>query len=159
MFWFEDPVAVAMRQQGQALSGTGCCAGLPGSPEEVDCCGPLEGTTMDEQASFAFPIEFAAAVYSTEVYVSEDYQRMGGTFSVNGDGSRGVAWVRIPGGERYLGTPEAALREALTQRAGRFELMLSSAFLGRFQPSRPSCSRYPGRDSSAENSARSTGGR
>jgi hypothetical protein len=137
MFWFEDPVVVAIQQQGEALSGSGCCAGLPGSPQALPCCGPLEGTTTDARASFAFPTQGDAFVYSTNVYVSDNYERMGGTFSADDNGSFAVAWVRLPGGMTNLGAPPTALREALTAREGRFELMLSSASVGRFEPLTP----------------------
>jgi hypothetical protein len=137
MFWFEDPVAVEIRQEAQALSGVGCCAGLPGAPQAVACCGPLEGTSTDGQASFAYSIQDVGAVYGTNVYVSEDYRRMGGTFSVDDNGSLAVAWVRIAPGEANLGAPPAPLREALAQREGTFELMLSSASVGRFEPGTP----------------------
>jgi hypothetical protein len=137
MFWFEDPVAVAIRQQGEALSGSGCCAGLPGSAQAFPCCGALAGTATDVRASFAFPTQGDAFVYSTSVYVSDNYERMGGTFSADGNGSVPVAWVRLDGGMTNLGAAPTALREALTEREGNFELILSSASAGRFEPLTP----------------------
>jgi hypothetical protein len=137
MFWFEDPVGVSILQQGETLTGTGCCAGLPGAPAQIACCGALEGTSKDGRASFGFPTQDTTFVYSTDVYVSDDYQRMGGTFSVDGEGSRAVAWVRIEPPKTTLGSPPLALREVLLERAGEFELMLSSAFVGRFEPLTP----------------------
>jgi hypothetical protein len=137
MFWFEDPVAVRIRQQGQALSGMGCCAGISESVTPLLCCGPVEGMCADGHADFALSIEDFSAIYGTDVYVSADYQRMGGTFSVDGGGSLPVAWARLPAGEGYLGTPPTELSEELMPRAGSFELMLSSAFVGRFEPVTP----------------------
>jgi hypothetical protein len=128
MFFFEDPVAVQLEQREGLLDGFGCCAGLDATL--ASCCGSLSGSLSGNHAAFAFDAGSSAYVYSTDVTVSADGQRMGGTFGVNGPGDLNVAWVRIDG--TYLGSPPEALLETLNSRVGEYELRLDSDFGDRF---------------------------
>ncbi len=132
MFWFEDPVVVAISQDGSALSGTGCCGGFTSISL---CCGPLMGTRDDQRASFSFLIsDFGGVVYGSSVFISADAMRMGGTFTADGNKDFDVAWVRVDEQVGTLGSPPSALREALGARAGTFQLLLESELVDRFQP-------------------------
>jgi hypothetical protein len=132
MFWFEDPVAVSIRQVGSMLTGTGCCAGL-GSGDST-CCGPLAGTCEDGRADFSFDMQDAGVIYGTSVYVSENGERMGGTFHVDGGGSLAVGWVRLTEPSNHLGNVPSPLREVLQPRTRGWGLELKSAAAGRFDP-------------------------
>jgi hypothetical protein len=140
MFWFEDPVVVDLRQDGNALGGTGCCAGIDSFSSF--CCGSITGTCDDAKAKFSFELGDVGGTptYGTAVYISEDEQRMGGSFSVensDGGGSLEVAWVRLQGDAGNLGSPPQDLYEVVRARQGIFELVLSSEFVGRFEPLEP----------------------
>jgi hypothetical protein len=143
MFHFEDPVSVTIEQDGESLSGTGCCAGL-GGDDLLQCCGPLSGEVVEQRATFAFVFDAFAEgrVYGTDVTVSSDRQRMGGTFSVDGEGSLKVAWVRFEGSS--IAPAPDSLFQTLQPRAGMYELRLYSAFAGRFDPLEPLTIRIAG---------------
>jgi hypothetical protein len=136
MFWWEDPVVVQFTQSDERLMGRGCCAGLGPDPVFA-CCGAVTGTCSDGRASFEFALEDfgeMSPLYGTDVYVSEDYQRMGGKFGVDGNRSYGVAWVRLDPRLPGLGGAPSPLRETLAKLEGRFQLMLSSELVDRFEP-------------------------
>jgi hypothetical protein len=143
MFHFEDPVSVTFEQDGEVLSGTGCCAGL-GGDELLQCCGPLSGNVAEPRATFAFVFDAFSGgrVYGTDVTVSADRQRMGGTFSIDGEGSLKVAWVRFEGSG--IAQAPDSLSQTLQPRAGAYELRLYSAFAGRFDPLEPLTIRIAG---------------
>ena len=135
MFWFEDPVAVSIEQNGELLAGTGCCAGLEGGTDFLQCCGALSGSVSGNQVAFEF--EFGGPgeprVYGTQVTVSEDGQRMGGTFILDRSGvGFDAAWVPLAGA--HLGGPSDELRQALLPLDRSYELKLVSASAGRFEP-------------------------
>jgi hypothetical protein len=132
MFSFEDPVAVSLEQHEEALSGTGCCAGLD-SNGLLSCCGPIMGALAGRQASFEFTFGSGQLhTYGTNVTVSEDGRRMGGEFSVDGRVGWKVAWVPLAGPN--LGEAPSELRAALVERDGGYALLLVSQFVGRFEP-------------------------
>lgn len=139
MFWWEDPVTVSIQQTGQAITGYGCCSGLPRGGIEPFCCGTVTGTSTEARASFAFALEPVGGmpVYATDVYVSEDKQRLGGTFSAGGNGDVAVAWVHVDPQFGGVGPVPSSLIDAMVERFGGFELTLSSALVDRFQPLTP----------------------
>jgi len=78
MFLFEDPVAVRLVQDGDQLSGVGCC--IPDLVADQYCCGVIEGGIEGDRASFSFPLGDLGNRYRAEVVVSEDGTRLGGRF-------------------------------------------------------------------------------
>lgn len=130
MFLFEDPVTVSIKQSGSTLTGKGCCAGLDSSL--IQCCGELTGQVSDGVATFSFPAgDFAT--YGARVYVSPGFERLGGSFSAGG-GEMKTAWVRQEPPSLWL-REDPSLAEAVGEaRSGRYELLLTSARAGRFEP-------------------------
>ena len=126
MFFFEDPVAVSLQQDGTELHGIGCCGGLN---TELDfCCAPIAGGKIEgRHVQFGFPVDAAAGVYMADVFVSEDGERMAGPFhSLSGWGVP-TAWVRIAYGEAWLPRTNVQLADQLSPYAGSFTLTLTHA--------------------------------
>jgi hypothetical protein len=129
MFVFEDPVVVEIRQRGSTLSGTGCC-----TADGDICCGDLTGTIADREATFSFPAGAGAPDYTATVRISEDLERLGGDFAA-GDLEVGkMAWVKPALGSGWLPADAALARSFGAERRGFYELVLSSARVGRFEP-------------------------
>jgi len=78
MFLFEDPVAIRLEQDGDRLSGVGCC--IPDLVADQYCCGTITGRIDDDRASFSFPLGDLGDRYRADVVVSEDGTRLGGRF-------------------------------------------------------------------------------
>jgi hypothetical protein len=125
MFVFEDPVAVDLAQNGNALSGWGCCAGLNSDPS-FPCCGPIQnGRIENARASFSFPLGIVAESYAAEVHVARTGDRMAGTFYALGGSTGTTAWVRIPPDAQWLTHDDAALRAAVTARQSEYALVVA----------------------------------
>jgi hypothetical protein len=121
MFAFEDPVVVMLAQNGQTLTGRGCCA-----PGGLDCCGNImQGSIVDRRARFTFPV-LGIQSYSADVMVSAGGDRITGTFYGLGGGGLLSAWVQVANGETWLSSTNTELREAVNARAGRYVLSLES---------------------------------
>lgn len=78
MFLFEDPVAIRLDQEGDVLTGVGCC--IPDLIADQYCCGPITGKVDGDRVSFSFPLGGLGDRYRAEVVVSEDGSRLGGGF-------------------------------------------------------------------------------
>lgn len=78
MFLFDDPVAVRLEQQGDVLTGVGCC--IPDVTAERYCCGSITGSVAGDRATFSFPLGARGERYRAEVVVSDDFMRLGGSF-------------------------------------------------------------------------------
>jgi len=78
MFLFEDPVAIRLEQDGDKLSGVGCC--IPDLVADQYCCGSIEGSIDGDRATFSFPLGDLGDRYRADVVVSEDGMRLGGRF-------------------------------------------------------------------------------
>lgn len=78
MFLFEDPVAIRLEQEGDVLTGVGCC--LPDLIAAQYCCGLITGSVDGDTATFSFPLGDLGDSYRAEIVVSEDRTRLGGTF-------------------------------------------------------------------------------
>ncbi|HEY6724686.1 MAG TPA: hypothetical protein VI197_11675 [Polyangiaceae bacterium] len=78
MFLFEDPVAVRIHQEGDVLTGVGCC--IPDAAAEQYCCGPITGNVAGDRATFSFPLGRLGDRYRAEVIASDDFMRLGGSF-------------------------------------------------------------------------------
>jgi len=132
MFFFEDPVAVSLNQSGTVLTGRGCCAGLRSDPSS-SCCGNIEnGSLVGDRAQFGFSFESGLSfVYSADVRVSADGQRMLGAF---GRASIPMAWVRIDPVDLeqkgWLACNDTALIDAVLEREWGYALTLSGAPAG-----------------------------
>jgi hypothetical protein len=128
MIGFEDPVAVALGQQGTVISGYGCCVGLR-PPSGVECCGPIiDGSIVDRRARFGFSFDVGAIYeYSADVTVSSDGQRMLGPFSRF---SWPTAWVRIDAVDLkttgWLSDRNTVVSEAVRERVGSYALALAA---------------------------------
>jgi len=121
MFAFEDPVVVMLAQNGQTLTGRGCCA-----PGALDCCGNItQGSIVDRRARFTFPV-LGTESYAADVRVSAAGDRMTGNFHGLGGGSLLSAWVRVANGETWLSSTNTELRDAVNARARRYVLSLES---------------------------------
>jgi hypothetical protein len=121
MFDFEDPVVVTLVQNGETLTGRGCCA--PGG--EAFCCGDIVGGLADDgQVVFGFPV-LGAQTYRAAVSVSAAGDRMTGAFyPLTGSGFL-AAWARVPDNENWLEHEDAELRDAVAARQGHFALSLT----------------------------------
>jgi hypothetical protein len=136
MFAFEDPVAVSLTQQGEDISGTGCCGGLPTEQTFIDCCSSLAGSIVGRRVNFAFAVELAPGTYAVDAFVSSDGTRMAGAFhNLGGWGDEPTAWLRLGPGQAWLsarGDDELIVPDALT---GTFLLTLDSeASVGTYAP-------------------------
>lgn len=78
MFLFEDPVAVRLHQEGDVLTGVGCC--IPDLVADQYCCGAITGSVEGDRAAFSFPLGETGDRYRAEVAVSDDLTRLGGSF-------------------------------------------------------------------------------
>ncbi|HEU5075711.1 MAG TPA: hypothetical protein VFU02_16075 [Polyangiaceae bacterium] len=78
MFLFEDPVAIRLAQEGDVLTGVGCC--IPDLVADQYCCGPITGSLEGDRLSFSFPLGELGDRYHAEAVVSEDGKRLGGSF-------------------------------------------------------------------------------
>jgi len=78
MFLFEDPVAIRLSQEGDVLTGVGCC--IPDLAADQYCCGAIEGSVDGDHAAFSFPLGDLGGRYRAEVTVSGDGMRLGGEF-------------------------------------------------------------------------------
>lgn len=78
MFLFEDPVAVRLSQEGDELTGVGCC--IPDTTADQYCCGSITGSVQGDRATFSFPLGGLGDSYRAEVVVSDDFMRLGGSF-------------------------------------------------------------------------------
>lgn len=133
MIGFEDPVGVALGQQGTIIAGYGCCAGL-NPPSGTACCGPIiDGWIVGGRARFGFPFEFGGGVYeyAADVTVSTDGQRMLGAFSRI---SKPTAWVRIDAVDLqatgWLSDRNPLVSEAVRERIGSYALTLIDTSAG-----------------------------
>lgn len=131
LFLFEDPVAVNLQQEGNELSGYGCC--IPDQAAENYCCGPIEGSIDDHQVSFSFPLGDTGDRYRAEVVVSEDGTRMGGSFFRDHEddstalGSLKGAWLRYDSFERNWLPTYPELGDELSNLEGLSSLRLTDA--------------------------------
>jgi hypothetical protein len=125
MFVFEDPVGVTLQQDGNRLTGYGCCAGLPSRMPDAQCCGSIEGSIVNGRAQFSFD-NVGSPAYSADVLVSADGRRMLGSF-VSPDFT--MAWARVEGAglERgWLVSMDTALNDVIIARSNSYALILSS---------------------------------
>jgi len=100
MFKFEDPVGVELFEAPDGtLSGHGCAAGAPGSPDTSTLyyCGAITGKVTGETATFSFPLLEGEPdlVDSASVTISRDRQRMAGGFTTKYGPLWPMAWLRV----------------------------------------------------------------
>ena len=138
MFSFEDPVGVQLFEAPDGtLTGTGCAAGAPSSPDVnafLYDCGTITGKVTGETATFSFPLGPTVPAiysYSARVTISRDRQRMAGDF----DGIYGLvgsmAWLRVRWDVSWLDRARSTDAEPL---AGWYalELMAGASVGGEF---------------------------
>lgn len=133
MFAFEDPVMVRISQDGQTLSGFGCCAGF--RADAMACCGEVTGTVEGSRATFSFHVREFERTYRTSVVLSEDGERMGGYFGFDDPLDWKVAWVKSPNDETWL-PPDPSLEEFLSSKQPHYRLWFVSPHTGRFSSDR-----------------------
>jgi hypothetical protein len=127
MFGFVDPVAVSLQQRGNALSGTGCCGGLPADDFAICCASLTSGSVVGQHVEFSFPVDIGPGVYAANAFVSSDGSRIAGPFHDLIDWGRPTAWVRIAPDQVWLPPTTGALSSVVDPRVGTFELALNDA--------------------------------
>jgi hypothetical protein len=124
MFRFEDPVAVDIKQKdGGVLEGQGCCGGFSDVSYQLNCCAALTGAIAGRHATFGFTFNQYTTPYpyDTDVYVSDDFQRMAGVFQ-NG---YPVTWVRIGATDANLPYDDSDSRALTDTYGGAYTLLLA----------------------------------
>ena len=133
MFLFEDPVAIRLEQDGDQLSGVGCC--IPDLVADQYCCGTITGSIDGDRASFSFPLGDLGDSYRAEVVVSEDGTRLGGRF-FRDDATNSplldlkTAWLRYESAQETWLTIHADLEAELRDISGTIVRLHDTAEAG-----------------------------
>lgn len=118
MFLFEDPVGVELVESPDGtLTGSGCAAGAPGLAGDSSTllCGKLSGTVRGHQATFQFS-PTGDRVYSWQLTVSNDAERMTGAFTIDQLASKlSVAWLRVADDASWLERGDSRPDDALAR--------------------------------------------
>lgn len=122
LFLFEDPVSIRLNQEGDQLTGVGCC--LPDEAAGQYCCGAIIGSVEGDRASFSFPLGALGGRYRADVVVSEDLMRMGGSFYRDDETETPVvsmktAWLRYGLDQENWLTTYPELESELRELSGK----------------------------------------
>ncbi len=113
-----ESTAVILSQEGNALTGLGCAAGLPDTGNVLDStlaseCGPIGNSRIDgRRVTFEFHILFAGGFFfAADAYVSEDGNRLAGRFAAapSTDGAAIYHWQPYPTAWARIGPKDSWL--------------------------------------------------